>query len=108
VPHVAKGAYDPERVQLCVQGQILAEQGYVCEQGELYNVRSKERVRAPFDDELKALTLNAVDGLLSYADSLLEGPPGPTRCGVEDHQFVPSRIPRKLDISTDFRYPNAD
>ena len=26
-PHVPKGAYDPERVQLCVQGMILEEHG---------------------------------------------------------------------------------
>ena len=26
-PHIAEGAYDPERVQLCVQGMILEEHG---------------------------------------------------------------------------------
>lgn len=30
-PHVPQGAYDPECVQLCVQGLILEEHGYVCE-----------------------------------------------------------------------------
>jgi N-dimethylarginine dimethylaminohydrolase len=30
-PHVARGAYDPERVQLCAQGMILEEHGYQCE-----------------------------------------------------------------------------
>lgn len=43
-PHVAKGAYDPERVQLCVQGMLLQEQGYRCEGGILYFVGSRERV----------------------------------------------------------------
>ncbi len=62
-PHVPKGAYDPERAQLCVQGLILAEHGYVCEEGVLYYVQSKERVHVPFDEELRALTLNAIDGL---------------------------------------------
>ncbi|HEB49102.1 MAG TPA: CRISPR-associated protein Cas4, partial [Desulfobulbus sp.] len=35
-PHVARRAYDPERVQLCLQGLILREHGYVCSEGILY------------------------------------------------------------------------
>lgn len=62
-PHVARGAYDPERVQLCVQGLILEEHGYTCEEGILYFVGSRERVRVPFDEELRTLTRNAIDGL---------------------------------------------
>ncbi|PKM10506.1 MAG: CRISPR-associated endonuclease Cas4/Cas1 [Gammaproteobacteria bacterium HGW-Gammaproteobacteria-3] len=62
-PHVARGAYDPERVQLCVQGLILQEHGYICEEGALYFVQSRERVRVVFDDELRQLTANAINGL---------------------------------------------
>lgn len=62
-PHVARGAYDPERVQLCVQGMILEEHGYTCPEGILYFVGSKERVRVVFDDDLRAMTQAAVDGL---------------------------------------------
>ncbi len=62
-PHVAKGAYEPERVQLCAQGLILGEHGYDCREGVLYFVASRERVPVEFDDELKALTRNAIDGL---------------------------------------------
>lgn len=62
-PHVPKGAYDPERVQLCVQGLILEEHGYACDEGALYFAESRERVRVVFDDELRALTRNTVDGL---------------------------------------------
>jgi CRISPR-associated endonuclease Cas1/CRISPR-associated protein Cas4 len=62
-PHVAQGAYEPERVQLCVQGLILEEHGYQCSEGVLYFTESRERVRVPFDDELRALTRNAIDGL---------------------------------------------
>ncbi len=32
-PHVAGGVWDPERVQLCAQGLLLREHGYVCEEG---------------------------------------------------------------------------
>lgn len=62
-PHVAHGAYDPERVQLCVHGMILEEHGYICNEGILYFVESRERVRVPFDEELRAITRNAIDGL---------------------------------------------
>jgi CRISPR-associated protein Cas1 len=62
-PHVPKGAYDPERVQLCVQGMILEEHGYRCEAGILYFAASRERVRVELDEELRAMTLAAVNGL---------------------------------------------
>ena len=66
-PHVERGAYDPERVQLCVQGLILREHGYRCDEGVLYFVGSRERVRVPFDDELTADTRRAVDELRRLA-----------------------------------------
>ena len=62
-PHAPRGAYDPERVQLCVQGLILEEHGYRCDFGVLYFASSKERVRVEFDAELRAATRNAIDGL---------------------------------------------
>jgi len=62
-PHVAKGAYDAERVQLCVQGLILREHGYTCREGMLYFVESKERVTVELDDELCQLTISAISGL---------------------------------------------
>lgn len=62
-PHVAKGAYEPERVQLCVQGMILEEHGYTCDKGMLYFAASKEKVQVEFDEELRNRTLSAVNGL---------------------------------------------
>jgi len=62
-PHVAKGAYEPERVQLCVQGLILEEHGYSCKEGVLYFAGSKERIRVEFDEDLRERTLSAVNGL---------------------------------------------
>jgi CRISPR-associated protein Cas1 len=86
-PHVAKGAYDPERVQLCVQGMILEEHGYACDEGVLYFAESKERVRVVFDDELRALTRNAIDGLRLIAEggripTPLEDSPKCPRCSL--------------------------
>lgn len=62
-PHVPKGAYEPERIQVCVQGMILEEHGYSCTEGILYFAQSRERVRVEFDEELRAKTRAAVDGL---------------------------------------------
>jgi CRISPR-associated protein Cas1 len=42
-PHVPRGAYYPERVQLCAQGMILEEHGYRCEAGILYFAASRVR-----------------------------------------------------------------
>jgi CRISPR-associated protein Cas1 len=66
-PHISRGAYDPERVQLCLQGLLLAEHGYTTHEGVIYYVASKERVPVPFDDELTALTREAVAGLRALA-----------------------------------------
>lgn len=74
-PHVPKGAYEPERVQLCVQGLILQEHGYACTEGVLYFAASKERVRVVFDDELRARTRAAVDGLRFIAAGGQTPPP---------------------------------
>ena len=74
-PHVERGAHDPERVQLCVQGLILREHGYDCAEGVLYFVGSRERVRVPFDDELVAAAVRAVDGLRRVATDGAMPPP---------------------------------
>lgn len=66
-PHVASGAYDPERVQLCAQGLLLREQGYECPGGELYFVASKERVPVVFDDALMELTQAAIQNFRAMA-----------------------------------------
>lgn len=86
-PHIPRGAYDPERVQLCVQGMILEEHGYICEEGVLYFAQSRERVRVSFDDELRALTRNAIDGLRFVAiggqiPKPLEDSPKFARCSL--------------------------
>jgi CRISPR-associated endonuclease Cas1/CRISPR-associated protein Cas4 len=74
-PHTAKGAWDPERVQLCVQGLILREHGYACDEGVLYFVAGRERVRVDFNEELVAQTLDAVGGLRSIAEGGETPPP---------------------------------
>jgi CRISPR-associated exonuclease Cas4/CRISPR-associated protein Cas1 len=62
-PHVAEGAHLPERVQVCVQGLLLREAGYVCEEGALWFAESRERVRVIFDEVLISETLRAASEL---------------------------------------------
>jgi len=66
-PHVAAGAYEPERVQVCVQGMILEDNGYRVEYGYLWYAGSRERVRVVFDDELRTRSLKAIRDLRSAA-----------------------------------------
>jgi CRISP-associated protein Cas1 len=66
-PHVTKGAYEPELVQLCVQGLLLEEHGYECIQGVLYFCSSRERVKVVFDDDLRRMTLETINDLRTAA-----------------------------------------
>lgn len=74
-PHVAGGAYDPERVQLCAQALILEEHGYRVREGVLYFAASRERVRIEIDAELRALTSDAIDQLRLVAAGGTVPPP---------------------------------
>lgn len=75
VPDTEHRAYDPERVQLCLQGLLLREHGYECDRGVLYFAESRTRVEIPFDDELVALTREAVRGLKGLATAGRLPPP---------------------------------
>jgi CRISP-associated protein Cas1 len=57
-PDVPDGAYEPERVQVCLQGLLLRENGYECDYGILYFAASQTRVRVELTDELVARTLD--------------------------------------------------
>lgn len=74
-PHVATGAYDPERVQLCAQGLLLREHGFECPAGVLYFVASRERVRVEFDDMLVAQTFEAMKEFRRVAEKEEIPPP---------------------------------
>ncbi len=86
-PHIAAGAYDPERVQLCAQGLLLREHGYQCDEGVLYFAGSRERVRIIFDESLIELTLSSIHALRGVALSghippPLEDSPKCPRCSL--------------------------
>ena len=74
-PHTAQGAWEPERVQLCVQGLLLREQGFLCERGVLYFIGSRERVEVPFDDELIARTHELLNRMRAMTTATVAPPP---------------------------------
>ena len=87
VPNVPEGAYEPERVQLCVQGLLLRAHGYECDEGVIYFVKSKRRVTIPFDDDLVRRTRELLDGVREMADGgdmppPLEDSPKCPRCSL--------------------------
>lgn len=67
IPRTEHRAWDPERVQLCLQGWLLRESGYHCDSGVIYYVESRTRVEVPFDAELETLTRSALAGLRQLA-----------------------------------------
>ena len=67
VPENAQRSWEPERVQLCVAGLILRENGYRCEKGVIYYIAAKTRVEIVFDDLLVARTLELVTQMKAMA-----------------------------------------
>lgn len=82
-PHVAAGAYDPERVQVCAQGLLLREHAFSADWGYLFFVGSRERIKVNFDEELITLTLSSIAGLRGLSE--LDKTPAPLadspKCG---------------------------
>ncbi|HEY1244399.1 MAG TPA: CRISPR-associated endonuclease Cas1 [Hyphomicrobiaceae bacterium] len=62
-PHVAEGAYEPERVQVCAQALILEDAGYRVNEGAIWYAGSRERVRIALDETLRARTRAAISEL---------------------------------------------
>src|SRR5579875_742359 len=74
-PHVAQGVYEPERIQICLQGLLLEEHGYRVEEGAIYYAESRERVRVALDDALRAAARTAVSELrLTVSQSRIPPP----------------------------------
>jgi CRISPR-associated protein Cas1 len=117
-PHVERGAYDPERVQVCAQGLLLRAHGYRSESGFIYYAGSNERVEIPFDAELVALTLaKAAELRAAAAEGTLPPPlvdsPKCVRCSLapicmpDEVRFLrePAPPPRQLSPPGDHIFP---
>ena len=116
-PHVAVGAYEPERVQVCTQAMILEDNGYQVPQGALWYVGSREKVPVILDDELRAKTITAISALRDAAASgrrppPLENSPKCPRCSLagiclpdETNLFRKKYTPRPLNPADDPALP---
>jgi CRISPR-associated protein Cas1 len=74
-PDIPERAWEPERVQLCVQGLLLRDNGYRCDHGVLWFAETRERVVVPFDDALVERTMQIVLDLRRTAASASPPPP---------------------------------
>ena len=68
-PDNPERSWEPERVQLCLLGLLLREQGYRCQHGVLYFAEACTRVLVPFDDELITRTLGLLSDIRTTASS---------------------------------------
>lgn len=68
-------AWDADRVQLAVQALILRDNGYTCDEGIIYYVSTKQRVRIPIDESLTTQTLQALADARQAAASDVIPPP---------------------------------
>lgn len=74
-PDIPDGAYEPERVQLCAQGLVLRENGFECDEGVAYFVRSKKKVPVKLDEALIQRTKELISNLRAVAASGEMPPP---------------------------------
>jgi len=75
VPDIPGNVYDPQRVQLCAQGLVLRENGFVSQGGWVYFASSKRRVWVPFDPDLVEMTRQAVRDFRRVAEAGVRPPP---------------------------------
>ena len=74
-PDVPERAWEPERVQLCLQALLLRENGYNCDEGVIYYAKTQERVTVPFTGELISRTLELLGDARRTAESGQIPPP---------------------------------
>lgn len=68
-------AWDPERVQICLQAIVLRENGFQCTEGVLYFHGTRQRVRIAIDDALIERTVAAVALARDVAERSQAPPP---------------------------------
>ena len=86
-PDIPEGAYEPERIQLCLQGLLLRANGFESDHGILYFAASKRRVSITFTDELTDRTRELLVETRAMADEAeipppLEDSPKCPRCSL--------------------------
>ncbi len=117
-PHVDKGAFEPERVQVCAQGLILEDNGYRVREGMIWFAGSRERVPVVLDEELRAKTERAIAEMRLMCASGRRPPPLEmsrkcVRCALagiclpDETRFfaTPGLVPRPLNPAAEAALP---
>ncbi len=68
-------AWDPDRIQVAVQALVLRDNGYASDEGVIYYVKTKQRVRVPIDESLIEQTIQAIAEARAAAASKQIPPP---------------------------------
>jgi len=74
-PDNPERSWEPERVQLCLQGLLLRENGYTCDEGVLFFRETQQRIPVPFTRELIERTLELLSETRQVAESGVIPPP---------------------------------
>ncbi|MFB3764594.1 MAG: CRISPR-associated endonuclease Cas1 [Methanotrichaceae archaeon] len=74
-PGIPEGAYESDLVQLCAQGMILKENGFLCDEGMIYFGKSKKIVPVKFDEALVQRTKEIIVQIRSMATDGRMPPP---------------------------------
>lgn len=74
-PDNEERSWEPERMQLCVQGLLLRDAGYTCNEGVLYFAEARQRVTVQFTDDMIARVLEVLQDLKRVAATDLPPPP---------------------------------
>ena len=94
--------WDNDAVQLCAQGLLLEEElGRRIDHGVMFYIGTRERVEVPFDDELRAKTLAAIDLIRTIAAR--DVPPEPLPAELRHRCFGCSLAPVCLPEETLFQ-----
>jgi CRISPR-associated protein Cas1 len=67
--------WDADRVQLAAQALILRDNGYRCDEGVVYYMATKQRVRVPIDEQTVCWTLEQLANARAVAESRRIPPP---------------------------------
>lgn len=86
-PSIPEGAYESNLAQLCAECLALRENGFQCDEGMVYFIRSKTKVAVNFDDALVNRTREMIAALRRIAENgkippPLEDSPKCNRCSL--------------------------
>lgn len=99
-PDVPEGAWLPERAQVCAQALLLREHGYRVDEGAIWFVASRKRVKIALDDTLIQTTLGAIARARELAARAVAPPPltGDAAKKCEGCSLVGICLPDELNL----------